>query len=84
VSDQLRSKFANIGSLMYSTEHEVCSLKACRPSAMLPPLACPLCNDENRVHLSLSGLWSYITRWETSFESAPLNGSLGLTGVKSE
>jgi hypothetical protein len=40
-------------------------LKACRPSAILTRLACPLCSAEHRVHLSLSGLWSYTTRWDT-------------------
>jgi hypothetical protein len=42
-----------------------CSLKACRPSAILPRLGCLLCSAEHRVHLSPSGLWTYTTRWDT-------------------
>ena len=44
---------------------DTCSLRACNPSAILPRLGCLLCSAEHRVHLSLSGLWSYTTRWDT-------------------
>jgi putative transposase len=60
-----------VGAMLLSTatsglcSDATCSSKACRPSAILHPLACLLCSAEHRVHLSLSGLWSYTTRWDT-------------------
>jgi hypothetical protein len=46
-----------------------CSLKACRPSAILLRLGCQPCSAEHRVHLGPSGLWTYTTRWETIWDS---------------
>ena len=44
---------------------DTCSLRACRPSAILPRLGCLLCKAEHRVHLSPSALSTYTTRWVT-------------------
>jgi putative transposase len=130
VADQLRGKFAKIGSLMDSAKHEVLAhmdfpkahwlqifstnplerlnaevkrrtnivgifpndraitglvgavlleqsdeealqrrhmqLKGCKSSAILLRLGYLQCSAEHRVHLSLSGLWSYTTRWDTT------------------
>ncbi len=46
----------------WTLQRRSCSLKACNPSAILPQLACQLYSAEHRVHLSLSGLWSYTTK----------------------
>jgi hypothetical protein len=52
-----------------------CSLKACRPSAIVLRLGCLQCSAEHRVHLGPSGLWTYTTRWDTIIAAGLLYGA---------
>ena len=69
-NDRAITRLVGAMLLEQSDEWALCSaarrsLKACKPSAILPSLGCLLCSAETRVHLGPSGPWTYTTRWDT-------------------
>ena len=57
----------------WSSTGAICSLRGCRPSAILRRLGCPLWLAEYPCNSAFSGLWIYTTGWDTTAWSRGTN-----------